>query len=569
MPVWPLPANELVRVVNGSCGVDPRALAELSIHAANVGDLKPDAGQIFVPVQEDVDGHDYVERALRSGMSLALTARGWAGRATLPSELSARCVVVDDVLGAYRALATHLRGRFGFPVIAVAGSNGKTTTKELIAALLADAGLAVSKTPQTMNGFTGIPFTLCQSHHRSDAALDALVVEIGIDAIGAMEDHASIVRPDVGVITALGAEHLDGLESEEVAAREERKLFDFARQRVSFDDLGELRFEVVASRPRRTTVKLMAGEVEGVITIPIGGVHNAQNLACAVAAVLAAELVDAAKLLRTRDLAVRMPAQRCEVRTLQSGITLIDDGYNASPGSVRAALALLRSPGWRHRQKCIVLGDMLELGDASAELHEALAPSLRGLGELVLVGDAMRSVADNSPGAIWFPRDAAADAIAAAVPDSGVVLIKGSRGMGLERVAMALSRRPPRAPELEVAVVGAQRVRFAEMIAEAMGMAESKAVRALDAALLATLPKPTRAAVFTGFALEDLTPPEGVSPEEFQLALIAQPFLHLPVGGVAVLLEGDEANALLSEAIPAHAQRVVLPEQELFDFFRE
>lgn len=141
--------------------------------------------------------------------------------------------------------------------------------------------------------------------------------------------------------------------------------------------------------------------------------------------------------------------------------------------------------------------------------------------------------------------------------------------MGLERVAMALSRRPPRAPELEVAVVGAQRVRFAEMIAEAMGMAESKAVRALDAALLATLPKPTRAAVFTGFALEDLTPPEGVSPEEFQLALIAQPFLHLPVGGVAVLLEGDEANALLSEAIPAHAQRVVLPEQELFDFFRE
>lgn len=590
-----------MRICGGVC---PRVPADLLIHSASVGDVAPSAGQIFVPIQEDVDGHVLVGRALSLGVSLALVSASWEGRAALADELAARCVVVDDVLAAYRAFAAHLRGGFTFPVLAIAGSNGKTTTKELAAALLEGAGLSVSKTPQTMNGFTGIPYTLCSARHRRGDPPDVLVLEIGIDAIGAMAEHARIAAPEVAVITALGVEHLDGLESEERAAGEELALFAAAARRVFVAD--DPRIQSVLSQSRAGDVVVagrdtslpalspgvpvlrhhvrraspLASEVAlswhvpgrpvlgAHCVVPMGGAHNARNFAAAMGAALALERVTVRELFEVTRLAMAVPAMRCQVIPSTSGPTLVDDCYNASPASVRAALLLLDAPAWRRRPKHVVLGEMLELGAASDALHRALSDDLPDA-RYVLVGEALRPLAALK-GAAWLPRDARAEAIVEALAPArdSVVLVKGSRGVGLERVVKALSatRAPAVAPPPVVAVVGRHRDVAARLVAAGLGRAGTADVVALDARTLSAAPRGMRAALFTGFELEaGLTPPPGVVAEELQLALMAQPLLHLAEGGVAVLDADDPTTAVIGLAVPEHGTTVMFGRGEDVD----
>lgn len=592
--VWPIRADELARVCGGVCPRGP--LREIVIERASVGDVAPAPGQLFVPIQEDIDGHVLVERALAAGVSLALVSKAWEGRAALTGELAARCVVVDDALTAYRALAAHLRRGFSFPVLAVAGANGKTTTKEVVAALLEAVGRSVSKTPQTMNGFTGIPYTLClPRHHRGDPP-DVLVLEIGIDAIGAMADHARVAAPDVAVITALGAEHLEGLESEARAAEEELVLFAAASRRVFVADdphvraalstsragdvvvageetpLPELSAGVSVLRYRGRRASPSANEVafawhvpgeavrRGQRRVPLGGAHNVRNFAAAMGAVLALERVTPDALFGSAGLSVAVPAMRCQIVETPAGPTLVDDCYNASPASVRAALALVAAPAWRHRPRHVVLGEMLDLGGASEALHAALARDLPDA-RYVFVGDALREIAA-AKGAGWLPRGASAEAIVQALAPArdAVVLVKGSRGVGLERVVRALAATPAAAtaPAPVVAVVGEARRSAARLVAAAMGRAGTGDVIALDARALPSSPRGMRAALYTGFALEPgLAPPEGVAPEELALALMAQPFLHLSEGGAAVVAADDPTTAVLRLAVPDHARTVM------------
>lgn len=588
-PVWPIAGDVLVQLVGGRC--DFVGLAQERIDAVTVGDRPPAPGQLYVPVQEDGDGHAFVGLALGAGVSLALVSEAWPDRHALAPSLAARCVVVPDVLVAFRALAAALRAGFTFPVVAVAGSNGKTTTKELLASLLTSAGLHVTKTPHTMNGYTGIPFSLCSASHRRAEPPDVTVVEIGIDALGAMADHAALVRPTVGVITALGVEHLDGLESEARARDEELSLLPWCERRVLAWNDAQLRAAVTPAAgdvvvvleapeplpdrgaasllsyrrgrasPRATEVWLSwetpgCAPVEGVRVVPLGGPHNADNLALALGAALALELVPPAALLAPRPVAWSLPSMRCQVRAF-GALTVVDDSYNASPASMRAAFALMQSPAWRHRHKRLVLGDMLELGDEAPEHHQALAASLPA-GELVLLGGAMRALATLRGDAEWLPADAPTEKIIEALEPlaDALVLVKGSRGVGLERVVAALALResaPAEAPR--VAVVGRDRHLAAALVTAALGREGSRAVVAFDAAALATSPRVSDAALYTGYELEPGVA-KGSQRDELQLALLAQPFLHLDAAGVAVLDADDTTSALLAETVP-RGSRVV------------
>lgn len=494
--MWPLSGLEIVESCAeevGSAPLDVSLLSSLQIVGVKADGARPEPDELFVALREpayDFDGHDWVVPYLQSGAALALVSADWPLLPTLPPPLRQRCIVVSDSLRAFRLLAARLRRRFPFPVIAVGGSNGKTTTKEMIAALLAAPGFRVTRTRDNLNGYTGIPLTIAQREHTRAVPPHALVVEIGIDAPHAMAQHAALVDPDVAVLTSLGPEHLCGLGTWEAAVAEELRLFDASstlrrifqcrdiklREQLRTARRGDiivcddelwpelsalealprevaaLRYRVFATDPLTSDVELryFANPHESptwrdTLHVPMPGRHNADNLAAAFAAALAIGRAPD-DLLRGWP-GFQPPAMRCQPIPLPDGGILIDDSYNASPLSMTAALAMLESPKFATRRKVLFLGDMLDLGASSRSWHLALCEPLRALknAQLFLFGDAMcdvHSALGDLP-SIMLSLPTAADPRAflehpAASFADCVVLIKGSRGMRLDRVVDAL-----------------------------------------------------------------------------------------------------------------------------------
>lgn len=468
------------------------------------------AGDLFVALPfADGDAHCHVEEALAAGASLALVSESWEGLSTLDPSLRARCLTTPDVLSSFRRFAAAFRRELPCPVIAVFGCNGKTTTKEMLAALLASPGRRVVKTPGTDNGFLGLPRTLCSREIRRAAPPEAVVLEIGIDATGAMESHARMTAPDIALLTALGPEHLDGLGDTESAIAEELCLFrtvpaatrvvpwgaaeirrEGDRAIVRAEDVavveeGSLKGGRLSWPPSSRTLVFRAtsrGEGSGVAVrwftggeqgspaweghfdVPLPGAHNAGNFALALAAALA--LGRSPREIARGWATFEAPPWRSRVTPLARGALLYDDSFNASPLAVQAALAALAEPSWAARPKVIVLGDMLELGAESARWHLELASSLRRLdgAALHLFGPRMaalgRALEASSDGAAAAPRDGSGARAAGVrriledasrdpadlvwdldLPAGAVVLVKGSRGMRMERVVRYLQLR--------------------------------------------------------------------------------------------------------------------------------
>jgi UDP-N-acetylmuramyl-tripeptide synthetase/UDP-N-acetylmuramoyl-tripeptide--D-alanyl-D-alanine ligase len=481
--MWPITSRELVE----ACAletVDEGALL-WDLHGVCVGDRAPRRDELFVALRENGnDSHAFVQAQLEAGAALALVCADWPGLSQLPGELRARCVVAKDSRVAFRKLAALLRARFSFPVLAVGGSNGKTTVKDMLAAMMCGGGRRISATRETMNGWTGLPYTLTRRAHAAVMPPHALVVEIGIDAVGAMKEHAELVAPDVCVLTALGPEHLAGLQDADTAAREELELFSatprarhvfqtadsriraalrtakegdvivcraHARleiERVLPVPLDRVTHEIMSESPTSCHVWLAhfpkdaeSSSWSGALHVPMPGRHNADNVAAAFAAGLAAGLRPDELLRGFR--AFTPPTMRCQVRELYGDCSLVDDAYNASPESVRAALALLSLSAWKERRKVLVLGDMLDLGAESARYHEELVAPLLDLsarGATVrLVGAAMepvfRALREHGASVAHFPAGASTAEILFDVElQDAVVLVKGSRGMHLEHV---------------------------------------------------------------------------------------------------------------------------------------
>ena len=449
------------RFVAEALGLPPPADPDLVFTAVSTHSRSLPAGALFVPIRgERFDGHDFIPAALKLGARGVLSAR--------PVEAGPSIAVfpVDDTLAAFRRLAAAWRRRFAIPVVAVAGSVGKTTTKDMLAAALSGRWKTLA-TEASRNGDVGIPMTLLALTAEHQAA----VVEIGIDEIGAMERHLTLVHPTAAVVTAVGAEHLEKLRDLQTVAREESlALKTVAREGgltvVNLDDpwLAPL-FEQL-STPAKIGFTLRAGpQSQGVLRgrasepfdalqagreiyrMPLPGTHNAANLLAAVA--VATGLGLSPDEIRRGLTGFRPPEGRSEIRRIPGGPLVLCDYYNANPVSMSAALALLANlPVSGARWAC--LADMLELGPGEEHLHRELAEPLAraGAARVLLVGPLMATLAAelrsrSFPGRVEHFANVPdlAEALARGVQPEDAVLVKGSRGMKMERVLTSLEPR--------------------------------------------------------------------------------------------------------------------------------
>ena len=408
-------------------------------------------GQLFVPLAGGrTDGHRFLAEAFLKGAAAALCDRAhyaeWEGREPGP------LVVVDDVTAAFQRLARRFRDGWPGLLIGVTGSAGKTTTKDLIAAVLG-SGVPTLKTEGNLNNHWGVPLTLLRLRPEHRAA----VVEIAMNHPGEIAQLASLARPEAAVITNAGTAHLEGLGSREAIAREKASLagsiaegrpvfagadsplllaalrgFKVRVIRYGLEEAAEVRPEALEDLGPQGSRFTVPGFPP--VHLRLIGRHQVRN-ALAALAVAREFAVDPAAAVQAIE--SQRPAKgRMEVRTLR-GATVLVDCYNANPESTRAALdTLSRWPDARRR--LAVLGDMLELGEEAPRLHRETGEAVREA-ELWAVG---RFAADYAAGAAragaeartFADKRSLAAALAEALVPGTVVLLKASRGAALEEV---------------------------------------------------------------------------------------------------------------------------------------
>jgi UDP-N-acetylmuramoyl-tripeptide--D-alanyl-D-alanine ligase len=418
------------------------------------------AGEVFVALPGPrFDGHEFLVDVAERGASAAIASSG-----ELPG--SGAYVRVADCVRALGDLAAARRRGLPVRVVGVTGSNGKTTTKEMIAAVLAAGGANVAKSRGTENNLVGLPQTLLRLSGEEDFA----VLEMGMNHPGEIWRLAEIARPDVGVITNVGPAHLENLGSlANVAAAKEELALALAPHATLVINGADPRLVDIGQRfPGRTIVAGGSGpirvvsssaslrgqrvevDVEGErksIEIAMRGAHNVQNVVLALAAGVALGLpLDAAVDGLHR---FTPPPMRLEVVDLPSGARVLNDAYNANPASMEAALAALAAePG---RRRIAVLGEMWELGDGAGRYHREVgrAAGALGIDRLVAVGRHADEMADGAAeaglraGAVERAASTteASQWLAGRLGAGDVVLVKGSRAAHMEEIVQALRSR--------------------------------------------------------------------------------------------------------------------------------
>lgn len=447
---------QLVKAVTGAAMSGDAAFESVSTDSRSAG-----AGALFVALRgETFDAHDFLEQVAGKGVAAVVAEelpQGW----TLPA------LIVPDTLAALGQIANSWRARFAIPVIGVTGSNGKTTVKEMIAAILAaafgeEARLA---TRGNLNNEIGVPLTLM----RLEAAHKAAVIELGMNHPGEIARLSAIAAPGIAVVNNAQREHQEFMHTVEAVAQENGAvLAGLPRDGVAVfpgDDTYSALWHGLADGRRTLTFGLDAAcsvscshhatafgsemlvvvreNAQDARQFPVrlaaAGLHNVRNalaaIACCVAAGVADEHIE-------RGLEAFAPVSgRLQKKSAACGATVIDDTYNANPDSVRAAIDVLAQSPLPH---ILVLGDMGEVGTQGRQFHEEIAAyaASRGIADVLVTGELARHMAAGAgAGARHFEQFddllAALDARLGSKSDA-TVLVKGSRFMKMERVVQHL-----------------------------------------------------------------------------------------------------------------------------------
>jgi UDP-N-acetylmuramoyl-tripeptide--D-alanyl-D-alanine ligase len=430
--------------------------ADLEFTSVSTDTRTLQSGALFVALTgPNFDGHEFAGAAFERGAAAALVER------PLPLELPQ--VVVADPLAALSAFARAWRRNFRIPLVGVTGSNGKTTTKELIGSILSRLGPTLV-TRGNLNNHIGVPLTLLEltAQHRY------AVIEMGANHQGEIAHLANIAEPTVGIVTNAGAAHLEGFGSLEGVALGKGEMFralpvegvavinaddayaslwreNRSAERVltfGFEQPADFSAHKVQARSDaggfRTDFELVMPYGRQHATLHLAGLHNLRNALGAAAAACAAgaELDDIVAGLG----AMKSVAGRLELKPALNGAYVVDDSYNANPSSLKAGLDAFRSFSGA---RWLVLGEMKELGGSADELHAEVGRYAKqaGVERLLAVGERARyAVEAFGPGGEWFDDvDALIDAARRALRKDVAVLIKGSRANRLERVAAALT----------------------------------------------------------------------------------------------------------------------------------
>jgi UDP-N-acetylmuramoyl-tripeptide--D-alanyl-D-alanine ligase len=454
-PLWT--ARDAAEAVGGQLTEGGWSVEGVSIDTRTIK-----TGDLFVALTDRRDGHDFVDAALKAGASAALVSN--AECSTGPR------LVVDDVLTALRQLGEAARRRSGAMRIGVTGSVGKTTVKEALAAVCRAAGRA-HWSEKSYNNHWGVPLTLARMPYATQFG----VFEMGMNHAGEISDLVSLVRPHVAMITKIAPAHLENLGSMEAIADAKSEIFEglmpdgvgiipaddeFAPRLKQAVQNSRAGFMFDFGRSERAAVRVLRYETgpdggvgsmdvmgrEFDFRLQLTGEHQAINAAAIVAAALAVSIEPD---LVFDVLAKLEPAEGrgtiFQAQIADRNITVIDESYNANPESMRAALSTLKqrdvTGGGR---RIAILGEMLELGPQSDDLHAGLAGDVLSTDARLIytVGHHARALADVLEGQVEVHAcDRPDDAIAAyqdRVKDGDVLLVKGSNGSGVHKIASSL-----------------------------------------------------------------------------------------------------------------------------------
>jgi UDP-N-acetylmuramoyl-tripeptide--D-alanyl-D-alanine ligase len=438
-------ATALEEHTSGSHPRGPASVSGITTDTRKIG-----KGNVFVALKgERFDGHDYLEDAVRDGASALVVSR-----APRLNSLGVPVYEVRDTLVGLGALARYWRRAWGKTIIGVAGSNGKTSTKDLIRAALSRS-YSVHATTGNLNNRIGVPLSLLSLQPDAELA----VIELGTSLPGEVAILRDIAEPDIALVTSIAEEHLEGLGDLAGVLREEAAVYEgiavgiapSAQVEIAAAARGKAGRVIVAGLDAGADLKPDRWEIgpDGLGTIEIGGVtirppvrglHNLRNamLALAVARECGVGYDDAAAGIAA------MPQPKMRVAWEQVGnVTLINDAYNANPGSTRAAIELLQGTG-SGRQRVIVLGTMRELGAASEQCHADIAGLALASGADIVAGigefapalekrnERERVITAPDVEDLW-PQ------LQSRLKRDAIILLKASRGVQLERLVPHLT----------------------------------------------------------------------------------------------------------------------------------
>ena len=419
-------------------------------------------GSLFIPlVGERYDGHDFLQAAVAGGATGFLIQKD-SDKKQLFRDETTTVIVVEDTLKALGDIAHYWRRKFKASVIAITGSSGKTTTKEMIAEI---AGLAknIIKAKGNFNNLVGVPLTLLNIRDQHEA----VILEMGTNSRGEIEKLTRIAEPDIGLITNIGPAHLDGLKSLDIIREEKCDLFrnmaDSGIAIINMDDayLGksaniwhgksitfglthdaDVSADKITMRGRHgVSFILNIKESREEIHLLAPGEHNIVN---ALAAAATSWAMGMALPIICQGLTAFKPVKgRMEITELKNGAFIINDTYNANPASVREALKTLRDLRGNHRST-VILGDMLELGDHAHQMHEDMGSLMAdtGVGAIFLKGSfsqatAAGAIKRNMPenGIFFFETpEEILPCLKSSLKEGDWILVKGSRMMKMEEV---------------------------------------------------------------------------------------------------------------------------------------
>ena len=426
----------------------------LTVNSVTTDSRKISGGSLFVALKgEKFNGEDFVEESFRKGATAALVGKDFN------REVEGVVIKVDDTLAAYQKIAAYWRDKFNIPIVAITGSTGKTTTKDLTAAVLSGLG-KVLKTSANFNNEIGVPMTLLELNETHKAA----VVEIGMRGLGQIESLAKIVKPDIAIVTNVNETHIELLGSMENIAKAKGELVESIQADGTVILNADNAYTETLKKLAKSGVKIITHGIKNgadlkaenvfisnAITdfdvnyngqiyhfdLPIIGRHNVSNSLAATAAGLAVGLdFDKIRYGLSTLVTTKM---RFEV-IHRDGITIVNDAYNASPASMRASIKTAAEV--YDARKIAVLGDMFELGAISEKVHREVGAYLaeNKFDILITVGKLGRFIAEGAKSAgmekifVTDTHEDAAKTLRGILKRDDVILFKASHGMHLEKV---------------------------------------------------------------------------------------------------------------------------------------
>jgi len=445
-----------LREVYSALKIESESIADVEITGVCFDSRKAKSGDLFFPLQGERDGHEFINSAIEHGISATI----WQGDHDIPND-KIPYVVVKNVSSAFETLAKYYLSKVNPQVVAVTGSNGKTTTKDMIAGILSTSN-NVAKTPKNFNNEIGVPFTILNMPTNTEV----LVVEMGMDRPGQIDHLSSIANPDISVITMIGEAHIEFFGTRDKIADAKMEITDHQQEYRSFifngdepllleraknveqdqlsfgnNDSNDLYAMDIKSRKTTTSFKTnLWPDLD--FEIPMMGEYNVNNALAAILVGQKSHIKPEAMQKALRELFVT--ENRTEWIKAKNGADILSDVYNSNPTAAIDVLNSLKGIKTDGR-KMIVLGDMLELGDASKQLHESLAEHINAadFAKVYLVGDYMKFLRDklsdkyDSQDLVWYSKDQLTELtndLKQELTPNDTVLLKASHGIHLENV---------------------------------------------------------------------------------------------------------------------------------------